>query len=122
MQRGPRSAGNNTPRDIMVVFPKVLRQMVYCAALTGAVSDQDDFIRGQQIFCDVFVERFFLWYTFTPVVGLFLMNQVMVKAERVVGTDCVQCFRDIPVVVLIHVCGVMIDHHYHAVGLDDSVG
>ena len=101
----------------MVVFFQVLREMIDRAALAGAMSNQNDLIRRQQVLCNLFVKCFLFGNPLALVVGFFLVNEVVVKTERIVGTDCLFCLRDFLVKVLVNMRGVMIDHHDHPNGL-----
>jgi len=103
--------------NIVVVYFKVLCQVLDCAALADTMSDENDFVRRQEIFCYLFVEDLVFRYALALVVCFLLVNQVMMEAERVLGMYCVFGFRDFLAEVLVHMRNMMINHHNHPAGL-----
>ena len=100
-----------------MVYLQVLCQVFDCATLADTVSDENNFVRRQEIFCDLFVEGLVFRDPLTLVVCFLFVNQVMMEAERVVGSHSVLQFRDFLARVLVHMRNMMINHHHHSTWL-----
>jgi hypothetical protein len=105
------------PRNIVVVCLQVLRQVIDCAALADTVSDENNFVRRQEILCYFFVKCFVFRYPLALVVCFLLVNQVMMEAKRIVWMHGVFGLRHFLVNILVHVRNMMINHHNHPAGL-----
>ena len=63
---------------------QVFLQEVGGVAFSAGVTDEDDLIRGSEIFRDLLIERMLFGYALATVVSFFAMNQMMMEIERVV--------------------------------------
>jgi hypothetical protein len=104
------------PVYIVAVFFQVFCKMVDSAALTGAMSNQNDLICRQQVLRNLLVKRFFLRHSLATVMRFLPVNKVRVKTEAVVGAGCLLWLRDFCVQVPVHVRSLMINHHHDPTG------
>ena len=81
------------------------------------MSNQNDFSRRQQSLRDLFVKRFLLRHSLALVICFLRVDQVVMKTEGVVRTECLPCWRDFSLEVLVYMRGVMINHHHRPTGM-----
>lgn len=86
-------------------------------AISGGVTDEDDLVRGSEIFRDLLIKRMLFGYTLATVVSFLSMNQMMMEIESIVRSHLVFVRRPASTQVLINVGGMVVDDDNHAVRL-----
>src|ERR1700691_3893739 len=96
---------------------QVFFQEVGGIAFPSGVADEDDLIRGSDIFRDLLIKRILFGYALAAVVSFLSMNQMMMEMERIVRLHLVFVCRTTSTEILVNMGGVVVDDDNHAAGL-----
>ena len=77
------------------------------------MTDEDDLIRGSEIFRDLLIKRMLFGYALATVVSFLSMNQMMMEIERIVRSHLVFVCRTTSTEVLINVGAMVVDDDNH---------
>ncbi len=96
---------------------QIFLQEIGGVALSSGVTDEDDLIRGSDVFRDVLVKRVFFGHAFALVVSFLAMNQMMMEMERIVRSNLLFVRRTTSTEILVNMGGVMVDDDDHTTRL-----
>jgi len=117
-RREVRAFGSDDPlRNVGMIGLQVFFQELGGVAFSGGVTDEDDLIRGSEIFRDLLIKRMLFGYALATVVSFLSMNQMMMEIERIVRSHLVFVCGTTSTEVLINVGGTVVNDDNHAMRL-----
>ena len=93
---------------------QILAKEIDSAALACCMTDEGYRFRMDKIRCNLFVVRFFLWNMISLVVGFLPMDQMMLKAKRIIRLDGDLVFRPAAAEIVVNMGRAMIDNDNHS--------
>ena len=106
----------------MKVACQIGGQEVDCAALAGAMSDENNLVSGYEPRRNLLIEGTFFRHMLTLVVGFFPMKKMVVATRGIVGVNHCSRIWTVMIIVLVNMCAVMVYHHNHAAWLCGNCG
>src|SRR5579862_2680076 len=96
---------------------QIFFQKVGGVAFSGGVADEDDLIRGSDIFRDFLIKRILFGHALATVVSFLSMNQMMMEIERIVRLHLSFVCRTTTPEILVNMGGMVVDDDDHPGGL-----